>query len=406
LKFIEKRKSFMDRISDIKSYFSKKSGELTDLRHTIHENAEVSGKEEHTAKIIQDYLKELKPDKIHTGIGGNGVAAEFNGQSEGPTVMIRCELDALPIVEANDDLPYKSKNEGSSHKCGHDGHMAILCGLGHLLNKFKPDKGRAILLFQPAEETGEGAQWVLDDSKFQDIEPDYIFALHNVPGYPKGMILHRPGIFSSASRGLIVKYKGATTHASHPENGKNPALAMAHLIEELLALPQLKTPFSQAALITIIHAKLGEIAFGTSPGYAEIMATVRTHKDDMMEVLVDKSEDISKKNGSIHDLDTTINWTQVFHATFNEENSHKLVNKIADDLSYDTKLLPEPFSWSEDFGRFTVDHKGAMFGLGSGEKQPQLHNETYDFPDEIIENGSLMFYGIVNEILNRNYFEK
>jgi len=319
--------------------------------------------------------------------------------------MIRCELDALPIVELNDDIPYKSKNEGSSHKCGHDGHMAILCGLGHMLHKFEPQAGRAILIFQPAEETGEGAQWVLDDDKFKDIEPDYIFALHNVPGYPKGMILHRPGIFSSASRGLIVKYNGATTHASHPENGRNPALAMAHLIEELLAFPQLHTSFSQAALVTIIHAKLGEIAFGTSPGYAEVMATVRTHEDDLMNQLVEKAEDLAKKNGSIHDLDTTVDWTQVFHATFNEKKSHKLVTKVADQWGYSKKTLQRPFSWSEDFGRFTVKHKGAMFGLGSGEDQPQLHNGNYDFPDEIIEYGTTMFYGIVDEILNKNYFQ-
>lgn len=394
----------MSKISEVKTYFSEKKKSLIDLRHTIHKNAEVSGKEKHTAKLIQDYLKKLNPDNLLTDIGGNGIAAEFKGEKEGPTVMIRCELDALPIVEVN-DIPYKSQNEGSSHKCGHDGHMAILCGLGHLLHQFKPEAGRAILIFQPSEETGEGAQRVLDDDKFKKIEPDYIFSLHNVPGYPKGMILHRPGIFSSASRGLIVKYKGATTHASHPENGRNPALAMSHLIEELLALPQLKTSFSQAALITIIHARLGEIAFGTSPGYAEIMATVRTHKDDLMKYLSEKAEDISNKIGSIHELDVNLDWTQVFHATFNEKKSHKLVTKVAEQLDYDKKLLPQPFSWSEDFGRFTVSHKGAMFGLGSGENQPQLHNENYDFPDEIIENGSMMFFGIVDEILNENYFK-
>lgn len=374
---------------------------LTQLRHTIHRHPDLSGGESETAKRVLDFMKKFEPDKITTGIGGNGLLFTFGNSTDGPHIMVRSELDALPIHEHN-DMSYVSEKDKVSHKCGHDGHMAILCGVGGLLHHLPPSSGKVTLLFQPAEETGQGAQWMLDDNKF-DIKPDYAFALHNIPGFEKHRILIRNGIFASASSGFHVRLQGETSHASHPEEGSNPALAMTSIIDELLAMPQIHTEFDDPALMTIIFATLGARgAYGTSAGNAEVMATLRTHQNRTMNDLKKRAEALAKGIGKLHKLEVSTEWVQEFHATVNDRNCIEQIKDAAEYLNLDAEEMPKPFPWSEDFGRFTSAFQGAMFGLGSGKDQPRLHNSTYDFPDEIIPTGSLMFYRIIAQILNKD----
>ncbi len=138
------------------------SENLVHLRRHLHSIAEVSGQENNTAKYITDFLQSCSPDEIITGIGGNGILARFGEQNAAPSILIRCELDALPIPDKN-TVEYKSQNNGVGHKCGHDGHMAIVCGVAQKLAEQQIKKGNVLLLFQPAEETGEGARRVLED---------------------------------------------------------------------------------------------------------------------------------------------------------------------------------------------------------------------------------------------------
>src|SRR5210317_2150052 len=124
------------------------------LRKLLHQMPELAGQEHNTSETILSFLKHLSPDRIITGLGGFGLAAVYTGDQDGPKVMIRCELDALPITESL-DVPYRSTAKGVSHKCGHDGHMTIVAGLAAQFYKQRPKQGSAILLFQPSEETGE-----------------------------------------------------------------------------------------------------------------------------------------------------------------------------------------------------------------------------------------------------------
>ena len=211
--------------------------ELTKLRKEIHKYPELAGEEKSTAKRIISFAKRYNSDKIILNIGGNGIAIIFKGKEKGPTILIRCELDALPIFEIN-KFNYRSTNKNVSHKCGHDGHMAIVSGLIPLISKNKFKKGRVVLLYQPAEETGEGAEWILKDNKFKFVRPDFVFALHNLPEFEKGEIVVREKEFAAASKGMIIKLTGKTSHAAEPERGINPALAVSDLISELIALPK------------------------------------------------------------------------------------------------------------------------------------------------------------------------
>lgn len=371
--------------------------QLTEFRHELHQIAELSGREHKTALKIKNFLKQQNPDSVTEKVGGQGLIATYGGNQEGPSVMIRCELDALPIPEEN-DAAYHSRTKGISHKCGHDGHMAIVSGLAAYLSKIRPERGQVHLLFQPAEETGEGAERVLSDQKFQSLAPDYVFALHNLPGYPKNQVIIKKGVFASASRGLVVRLKGETSHAAHPEKGRSPALALAQLIQTFSSFPQFFTSLDKGAKVTVVHSRLGEIAFGTSPGDAELRATIRTHKNSVMEQLCEKAEQVVKDTANTHGLEWSTKWTEIFEATVNDEDCNEMIQQAAAQAGKQVNIKKTPFAWSEDFGRFTSHYKGAMFGLGAGRDRPPLHSANYDFPDALIPAGTGMFLGIIDQV--------
>ena len=370
---------------------------LVALRKKLHQHPELSGEEYHTAGMIREYVKGHGPDQIIEQLGGAGLALVYEGRQQGPTVLFRCDLDALPIEEVN-DFEYRSQNPGAAHKCGHDGHMSILSGLSQVISNNRPARGRVVLLYQPSEENGQGAAKVLEDHQFNLIVPDRVFALHNLPGYPAGSVILKKGTFAAASKGMINKLQGKTAHAGEPENGRSPALAMARIVEELTHMPG-KLSLEDYALITVIHARLGEIAFGTTPGYAEVMATLRTYSNSDMDQLTREAIASVKRHAREHGLGEEVSWTEEFPATVNDPNSVDLVHRVAQEAGYRSIFIEDPLRWSEDFSNFTLNYPGALFGLGSGENTPQLHNPDYDFPDGILDHGIRVFYGIYQHLL-------
>jgi len=368
------------------------------LRHELHKYPELSDSEAQTALRIINFMESYQPDQLITEIGGHGIAVVFKGEKKGPSVLFRCELDGLPIDDLIDES-YRSQNKGVGHKCGHDGHMAILAGLADVFSKNRPKAGNVILMFQPSEENGQGAYRVVNDERFKQLKVDYVFALHNLPGYEKGTVVLGEKNFASASKGMIIKLNGKTSHAGEPENGNSPAIAMADIVKKLTFLPQKENVFGDFTLVTIIHARLGEIAFGTTPGYAEVMATLRSYTNSDMDVLTREAEKVAQDNAQKSNLGIEISYVEEFPATINNNYLVEQLNQVAKAYHIQVKPLDKPFRWSEDFAHFTLKFPGVLFGLGSGVTQPQLHNPDYDFPDDIIENGVKMFYGIFQQIL-------
>ncbi|MEP0521845.1 MAG: amidohydrolase [Hyphomicrobiales bacterium] len=372
--------------------------ELVVLRHALHKAPEISGEEAETAKTIAAYLMALSPDGLVTQLGGHGVAAIFEGAAPGPTILIRCELDGLPIREIS-ELRHRSRIDGKGHLCGHDGHMAIVCGLAKPLQAQRPRSGRVVLLFQPAEETGAGAYAVTTDPKFAAMKPDYAFALHNFPGAKLGMALIKQGPINCASRGLRVVFEGKTSHASNPADGISPMGAISTLMPELTEFSKGDVNDADFALVTIVHAALGEAAFGISPGRAEVWATLRTIADDQMDRLVAACEQSAARLAGVHGLKHIVSYDDVFAASDNNPVATAMVLEALELESVSHKILSAPARWSEDFGVFGQHCKSAMFFLGSGENQPQLHNPDFDFPDELIETGVKIFHQIIRRKL-------
>lgn len=367
-------------------------------RKHLHKNPELSGKEINTSNYIKQLLKKLFPgNEIHF-VAGNGLLITLNGSKKGKHVLFRCELDALPIQEIN-NFKHKSTTDSVSHKCGHDGHMAILIAVAQHFKDNLIHKGTLSLLFQPAEENGEGAIAVINDKTFQaNCKADYIFALHNVPGYRKHTILCKENIFTPSVISVKVKFSGKTAHAAEPENGINPSYAIARLITTAKELENNNPKSKVYSVLTPVYTNIGTEDYGISAGYGEIGFTLRTWKNSTMVNLREKFMSLVINIAIDHELKYELDWFQEFSSI----NNHKKAVKTIRDASKAIKLnyIPKKtaFPWGEDFGLFTEKIPGAMFGLGAGKKTPALHNPDYDFPDELIETGSKMFISIFNTI--------
>lgn len=374
--------------------------QLRDLRRRLHAAPELSGNERNTAVTIAQWLRGYNPDQLIEGIGGYGLAAVFEGRDAGPSIGFRCELDALPIQERN-NFAHRSCNDGVAHKCGHDGHMTMVAGLAGLAGpdlSLRPQRGRLVLLFQPAEETGAGGPAFTADPAWARLNLDAVYALHNLPDRPMGSISCRPGVFCCASRGMTVKLTGRTAHAAAPETGLSPALPLCRMIEGLTHLPDAYDDAVTFCRVTVVGCKLGEAAFGTAPADAELWATLRTDNNGTMDQVVAAAEALVREAAEAVGLTYEISYTDVFQTTENHGPSAQAVLDAARDLGFAVQPMDEPLRFSEDFGAFTRKTNGAMFGLGSG-PGPALHNDDYDFPDDLIPVGLGLFQRLAHQHL-------
>lgn len=369
---------------------------LAKERKILHQNPELGGVEFETSKRILNYLKTNCKGKAEL-VAETGVMITFEFDNHGPTILLRADIDALPIQETN-DFDHQSKNSGVSHKCGHDGHTVMMLGVAEMLSNFPLNTGKIILIFQPAEENGMGAKAILAAPQFKDLEIDYVFALHNLPQFPKHQIVLKENNFNANVKSLIIKYNGKTAHAAEPEQGFNPSLAIAETLQFCAQITKNEPAAADFFLITPIHIKMGELAYGVSAGKGELHLTIRSWDLDLFDKKCNELQDFIETSCKKHQLKPTYGWTQVFYANQNNNSAVALIRKAAKANNFDIHEMTYPFKWGEDFGLFTQQYKGAMFGLGAGENTPALHNPDYDFPDDITTTGIQQFYQVLKEI--------
>ncbi|MEX0721235.1 MAG: amidohydrolase [Balneolaceae bacterium] len=371
--------------------------DVINLRRTLHRYPELSNQEFETSRRISTFMHKLSPDR-EIAISDTGKAFVFDGSEAGETIVFRAELDALPIQQKS-TLAYRSSIDGVAHLCGHDGHMAILAGLGQQIAENPPKRGKVVLLFQPAEETYLGAKDVTESAEFHALEADYIFALHNIPGEPKNKLLLKTGNFTAASAGMTIKLEGITSHAAEPEKGNSPATAVSGIMSAFNELIADSGQFSDTTFITLVYIRLGEKSFGVSPDIAEMGFTLRAFQNDDMNLLTQKAERIVELIARQKELSFEISYSEIYPPTINDPKCIEMIEKSAHNLNLEIEQIEKPFRWSEDFAYFTATNRGAQFGFGAGENQPPLHSPEYDFPDDTIELAVDVFYGIYEERL-------
>nr|MDX8321858.1 amidohydrolase [Agrobacterium sp. rho-8.1] len=377
--------------------------ELTAFRRELHRFPELSGEEERTAATVAAMLEKTGPDTLVTNIGGHGVAAIYDSSKPGPRVLLRCELDGLPIEDLA-NLPHRSTVPGKGHQCGHDGHMAMIAGMARLLGRDRPQKGTVILMYQPAEEDGSGARKVVEDAAFSTLNPDYSFAIHNMPGIPFGHVHIVDGPVCCASRGIMLRLTGRTAHASQPEAGISPMQAISRLMPELTAMSSpvgTSTNDPAFTLLTVTHVDMGAAAFGVAPGQANLFATLRTLTDKAMNQLVQKTEALVKNVAEEHGLTLDIDYTDIFVTSENDVEAADIVRAALEGIKIPHGEGSLPLRGSEDFGYFGRSSKMALMMLGSGENLPSLHNPDFDFPDDLIPVGVGIYVNILEQIYKR-----
>jgi len=371
--------------------------DLIQLRKDLHKHPETSGEEKETAKRIKEELEKCGADKIITDLGGYGVLAIFRCSSKNPKkrLLFRAELDAISVEEET-NLPYQSSLKGAMHGCGHDGHMTILIGLAKELQKSRPKEIDVYLLFQPSEETGKGAARVIEVDPFKELKIDHGFALHNLPGFAENRIICKSGPFAAGSVGLDISVKGTFSHAAYPERGLNPSVTVAQLITEIDARMKAFRDENESNKIVCTYIKMGERAFGISPGKARIGFTIRSASDEKLDSgvkLVNEIIDNVKKNFT---GDISVKKVEPFRATINSDEGAGVIKIVSEKVGLDYKELKAPFPWSEDFGEFGRQFPITIFGLGAGMDILPLHSEKFDFNDNLIPAGIAIFRGIVD----------
>lgn len=374
--------------------------DLTALRKYLHAHPELSNEEHRTADYMKEQLAKLNHPPAIVSLGGTGFAAVFKNRSaaEGPRILLRCELDALPIEEVN-TFEYRSDKDEVSHKCGHDGHMTILFGVALWLDEHMPERGEVVLLYQSAEETGDGAVEAIQHENFKQVEPELVFALHNLPGRPMHEVYLKNGTITPSVKSLIFRYKGKTSHAAEPENGLNPAMAMAYTIQLCDEMTVNDPSRDDFYLITPVYQTMGEKAYGISAGYGEVHLTIRSWSEDLFRDRCDELIEAVKAESEKHGLDLEFEWCFEFQANVNAEGATDIVRSAAKAAGCEMHEMKEPFKFGEDFGVFTQQYPGTMFGLGSGVDTPALHNPDYDYPDELTATGVALFTEILKNQL-------
>jgi amidohydrolase len=364
--------------------------DLKTLRQQLHQHPELAFQENKTVAHLSQYIQTFKPDQVIQPIAQTGVAFVFKGDHQKPRVMFRAELDALPIAEPKNHS-YRSKHDGVSHSCGHDGHMTMVAGIASRLHQLE-NRGDVILFFQPAEEVGEGAKKAMEDSKFIALSPDYIFGLHNLPEESSKKIVLRNGTFACSSVGLKINIAGASAHAAYPDEAHSPFTNISKVNQLISDLNQ-PHPFF---LTTLTYLKLGEPSFGITPGHLEMYCTLRALTDEVLkenkQKFIHTLHQIFKNNFTLD-----IEENDYFPATTSWDACNEIVEKSAHKIGLPIEYMQDPIRWSEDFGYYTQKIPGAFFGLGLGIDTP-LHHQSYDFNDDVLEDAVALYIEIIRQI--------
>ncbi len=372
---------------------------LTEIRHRLHQLAEPSGEEHKTKAFILNTLERLHPTAIHTFSDSNNIIAVYDFGKEGETLLFRGDFDAVRVAETI-AVPYASLTPGVSHKCGHDGHTAILLGLAEQLWRQPLPKGRILLFFQSAEETGAGAAQLIASGILDRFAPAAVYALHNIPGLATGTVTCREGSFTCSVISCDIELHGHTSHAAEPQLACCPYNAAKAIADQLLAHCRTDIRKEDYLVITLVEFRIGEPAYGVTAGHGVLRFTIRTRTDRHLQQAKQAIADTVKAAlAQNQGLSGNIVWKEHFAAAENHTDAVQSIRNaaLACNLPYIEKEVP--FSWGEDFGLLTQHHPGALFGLGSGETQPPLHHQDFDFPDRLVPVGTALFYRIAAQRL-------
>lgn len=339
--------------------------ELIEIRRHLHQYPEISFNEVETSKYITHKLTEMGAEFVDLGLK-TGVVGLIRGSRPGPTIALRADIDALPIHEEA-DVEYKSKYSGVMHACGHDVHAACLLGAAKLLVAQKNNLcGNVKLLFQPAEESDEGAKYLIEMGAMDDVKA--IFGLHNAPEIPVGQIGIKSGPLMAATDRIVIKISGVGGHGAQPQNTKDPIVATAAIIQALQTIVSRNVSPMDSAVVSCCSIHGGN-AYNVIPEQVEVMGTVRTFDPKLREIMPEKIQTLVSQIASGLGTTAVLEYYKDLPALINPEELISFCKNSANKIFEEQNVIcPIPSMGGEDFAIYQQQVPGVFLFLGVGNK--------------------------------------
>ena len=372
--------------------------DMTEWRRFLHAHPELAYEEVETAAFVAAKLREFGVDEIHEGIGRTGIVAVIHGREEGDGgIGLRCDMDALPIQEKT-GAQYASTTPGKMHACGHDGHTTMLLGTARYLAETRNFKGKAYLIFQPAEEGHAGAMAMIKDELFERFPMQSVFGLHNWPMLPMGEFAMGTGPVMAAADQFDIELTGVGCHAAMPQIGRDPVTAGAQIVSAMQHLISRETNPLDSAVISITQFHGGD-AYNVVPETAKLVGTVRTYKKETQDRIEKRMAEVVSGICAAFGVTGELNYRRGYPATVNHANEAKIGIEVASRIVGEDRVgdSPEPAMGAEDFA-FMLEKKPGSYifmGVGGAEDGKVLHSPYYDFNDEALPIGVSYFARLV-----------
>lgn len=345
-------------------------GELIDLFHEFHKYPELSNEEFQTTEKIKRIFNEVNIKVLDLPLK-TGVVAEIKGHPNGPVVAIRCDIDALPIIEET-NLDYKSIREGKMHACGHDFHTVVALGAAFLVKKYQPSLiGTVKFIFQPGEESADGAKQILQSGALDDV--DVIFGIHNVSDCDVGVMGIKDGAMTAAVDRFEINITGVGSHAARPEKAIDPIIIAATIIDELQTIVSRNISPADKALLSVTHIESGN-TWNVIPESAYIEGTVRTFEENTRNLIPSRMKDIIEGTAGLYGGSAELIWHSGSPATKNDEEWSKFAAKIGKRMGYDVRKITMGLE-GEDFAYYQKQIPGVFIVVGTGISYAHHHPE-------------------------------
>ena len=378
--------------------------ELREIRRDLHAHPELAFDENRTSSVVVEYLKKFGIE-THTGLARTGVVGVIQGkkQGSGRGVGLRADMDCLPMHETG-KVPHRSQHEGRMHACGHDGHTTMLLGAARYLAETRNFDGTAYLIFQPAEESGGGGQVMVQEGLFKRFPANEIYALHNWPVMPPGVIAVRPGPMMAATDEVQITVRGKGGHAAMPQLTVDPVVAAAHIITALQTVASRNVDPLGAVVVSICSMATSQIgAFNVIPEAVQLIGTVRSFKPETRDLAEQRVRSIATKVAEALGATAEVTYSRGYPATVNSAREAAFAARVGEQVFGQGKVMTEvdPTMGGEDFSYMLQAVPGAYvwLGQGGGPGGCFLHNPNFDFNDEVIPLGAGYLAALVEESL-------
>jgi amidohydrolase len=374
--------------------------DVVDLRRHFHKHPEVSFSEQETSRYLKDRLRELGLDLLQCPTETGAVALLDTGRP-GKTVMLRADIDALPIHEESGD-DFHSRIDGRMHACGHDAHMAIMIGVARtLIDRIWDVNGKYLFVFQPAEEIVEGAKAMIARGLLDDHRPDSVIGLHIVSFMPSGTVITRPGLLWAGSDAFDVKFSGPGGHGGMMGRRGNVLAAQAFFVERLHTVVEgLEHEGVQC------HTTVGNIAsdgaWNIVPRGVLVQGSLRTFNDTLREQALDRLHDLLRETESEFEVKSNVDLVHGTVPLMNEPNVTRKVLEVGEELIGErASVLGRPLTVSDDFAEFLTRIPGCYFMLGArpeGDTPPAHHSPTFRIDEGALPVGVKVLAGAASRL--------